>query len=547
MRFVFSFFVILFCVSAIAAQENHPVKPDAERAALLSGMGHHHHPISTKSPEAQRFFDQGITLDYAFNHEEAARSFRRAAELDPKAAMPYWGLALVLGPNYNLDVDMEREKEAFDAIQKAKTLAAAGPENERAYIDALAARYSNDPKPDFKKLAQNYAKAMGEVSKHYPDDLDAATIYAEALMDLRPWQLWTFEGAPAPGTEEIITVLESVLKRDPDHVGANHYYVHAVEASPHPERALPSAERLQTLVPGAGHLVHMPAHIYYRTGDYAAAATSNEAAVAADQAYLAATHEQGMYPMMYLSHNYHFLAYAYAQQGRFEDAKKAADELAAHVAPHAGEMPTWMAQAFLTVPTFILLRFDRWSDILARPQPAAGMQYETSMWHFARGIAYAATGDRKNAEAERKAFTEVAATMPADTPMGNSRAKTILELAEAMLDARIAEAAGDRKAAIAPWRKAAQFQDGVAYDEPPDWYYPVRESLGGALFRDGQFGEAEKMFRADLDRNPRNGRSLFGLWQSLLAQKKGADADWIRREFMTAWKAADTQLRIEDL
>ncbi len=425
---------------------------------------------------------------------------------------------------------------------------ASASENEKAYINALAQRYTNDPKPDFKKLAQNYANAMREVSQRYPDDLDAATLYAEALMDLRPWQLWTADGKPAQDTEEIVAVLESVLKRDPDHIGANHYYIHAVEASPYPERGLPSAARLETLVPGAGHLVHMPGHIYYRTGDYGLAAASNEAAVAADMAYVKETNDQGIYPLMYTSHDYHFLTYSRMQEGRFQDAKNAAAAMVANVAPHADMMPSFMADQFLATPAFVLLRFNRWSEILALPRPDAKNQVAAALSHFARGCAFAATGDVKSAEAERKALAATVSGIPADTPFGYNMAKDVTgTLAGDILDARIAEASGNRKAAIESLRKAVQLQDQMAYDEPPDWYYPVRESLGGALLRDGQAAEAEKVFREDLNRNPRNGRSLFGLWQSLLAQKKMTDTDWARREFMVAWKSADTQLRIEDL
>ena len=548
MRALFCLFAALIFIPPVPAQEQHAGTASNQPAAILPGMGHHHHPISTSSPEAQRFFDQGLTLDYAFMHEEAARSFQKAADLDPKAAMPYWGLALVLGPNYNVDVDPERELSAHFAIEKAKGLMASASENEKAYINALAQRYTNDPKPDFKKLAQNYANAMREVSQRYPDDLDAATLYAEALMDLRPWQLWTVDGKPAQDTEEIVEVLESVLKRDPDHIGANHYYIHAVEASPYPERGLPSAARLETLVPGAGHLVHMPGHIYYRTGDYGLAAASNEAAVAADMAYVKETNDQGMYPLMYTSHDYHFLTYSRMQEGRFQDAKNAAAAMVANVAPHADMMPSFMADQFLATPAFVLLRFNRWSEILALPRPDAKNQVAAALSHFARGSAFAATGDVKSAETERKALAATVSGIPADTPFGYNMAKDVTgTLAGDILDARIAEASGNRKAAIESLRKAVQLQDQMAYDEPPDWYYPVRESLGGALLRDGQAAEAEKVFREDLNRNPRNGRSLFGLWQSLLAQKKMTDADWARREFMVAWKSADTQLRIEDL
>ncbi|MGH9705062.1 MAG: tetratricopeptide repeat protein [Candidatus Acidiferrales bacterium] len=548
MRAFLCLIAALICISAAPAQDHPSPTATSQSAAILPGMGHHHHPISTSSPEAQRFFDQGLTLDYAFMHDEAARSFQKAADLDPKAAMPYWGLALVLGPNYNVDVDPDHEKAAHFAIEKAKGLMASANESEKAYINALAQRYTNDPKPDFKKLAQNYANAMKEVSKRYPDDLDAATLYAEALMDLRPWQLWTVDGKPVEDTEEIVAVLESVLQRDPEHIGANHYYIHAMEASPHPERALPSAKRLETLVPGAGHLVHMPGHIYYRTGDYSLSAASNEAAVAADMAYVKETNDQGMYPLMYTSHNYHFLTYSRMQEGRFEDAKKAADEMVSNVAPHANMMPEFMAGQFLATPGFVLLRFNRWSEILALPQPDPKNAALAALSHFARGSAFAATGDLKSAESERQALTRAVNAIPADAPFGYNMAKDIAgTLAGGILNARIAEASGNRKAAIDSLRKAVEMQDRMSYDEPPDWFYPVRESLGGALLRDGQAAEAEQVFREDLQRNPRNGRSLFGLWQSLVAQKKMADADWARREFMVAWKSADTQLRIEDL
>ncbi len=314
-------------------------------ATLMSGLGSVHHPVSTTSPEAQKFFDQGLALVYAFNHEEAVRSFKRAAELDPRMAMAYWGTALALGPNINMDVDPQREKAAYDAVQKAISLVATTDTNERAYIEALAKRYSIDPKADLKKLAADYKSAMGELVKNYPDDLDAATLYAESAMDLRPWQLWTREGKPAPGTEEIIAVLESVLRRDPNHPGAIHYYIHAVEASPNPERALAYAPKLGKLMPAAGHLVHMPAHIYARTGDYENAARSNEDAAAADRAYIAASGTQGVYPLMYYSHNLHFLAIACSIEGRFADAMKAAKQLEANVGPHLKEMP--MLEGFM--------------------------------------------------------------------------------------------------------------------------------------------------------------------------------------------------------
>jgi tetratricopeptide (TPR) repeat protein len=539
-----SLVVFLSCQVAIA--EQHPPPPETKPATLMSGLGQHHHAITTTNPEAQRFFDQGLALVYGFNHEEAVRSFQRAAELDPQAAMPWWGIALALGPNINLDVDPTREKAAYEAVQKAQTLAVKAPENERAYINALAKRYSIDPKADLKKLAVDYKNAMGELGKRYPDDLDAATLYAESAMDLRPWQLWTLDGKPAPGTQEIVAILESVLTRDPYHPGANHYYIHAVEASPHPERALPSAARLETLVPAAGHLVHMPSHIYIRTGDYAASAKSNAVAVEVDRTYLQDNNVQGVYPLMYYSHNLHFLSVSHGMAGRFADAKQAADQLAELVAPAVKEMP--MVEFFLPTPTFVLLRFQRWNDILQVRAPDPSLPVTNLVWHFSRSLAYAATGDVPNAESERKAFSSAAKAIPPDALFSaTNKAGPVLHVAEAVVDAKIAMARGAKKQAIAYWRKAVAAQDALAYDEPPAWYYPVRESLGGALLMDGQYQEAEKVFRADLQRNPRNGRSLFGLLEALKAQKKTADAEWVQKAFAAAWQNADSQLRPEDL
>src|SRR5882724_4129463 len=354
--------------------EEHGMPRRAAPVRLMAGLGDHRHPIATAEPEAQRFLDQGLNLVFAFNHEEAVRSFARAAELDPKAAMPRWGIALALGPNINLDVDPARERAAYDAVQKALALARGAPAHERAYVEALARRYANDNSADLKALAADYKNAMGEVVRRYPDDLDAATLYAESAMDLHPWQLWQADGTPTEGTEEITAVLESVLKRDPLHPGANHYYVHAVEASPHPERALPSAARLETLVPGAGHLVHMPAHIYMRTGDYLRAAQANERAVEADRAYVAeGGHE--MYALMYYAHDFHFMAAAYAMAGRGAAAQRAAGAVVATTRANAGD-PTQldpagvaMVDLFLMTPTFVGLRVHDWAGVLAAARP----------------------------------------------------------------------------------------------------------------------------------------------------------------------------------
>ncbi len=528
------------------AQHTHPTT-DAAPATLLPGMGSLHHPIATSNPDAQRFFDQGLTLVYAFNHDEAERSFRRAAELDPSAAMPWWGVALSLGPNYNDPGNPEKEKAAFDAIQKAKSLAASGPENERAYIEVLALRYSSDPNADLKKQAHDYSRGMGELARTYPDDPDAATIYAESMMDLRPWGLWKLDGTPSEGTLEIIAVLQSVLARDPSHVGANHYYIHAVEASPHAEWAIPSADRLNTLVPNAGHLVHMPSHIYERVGDEAAAIKSNAAASEVDRNFIAATGATGMYPAMYYSHNLHFLAYAAMQAGQLAEASKAAQTLKENIETQAKGMPPGMTEHFLVYPMAVRIRFRDWPGVLAMPQPDASLAANVAFWHFARGMAFASTGKLADADGERKAFATAAGQIPHDQGYGFAKATTIMQIAAAVLDAKIVEARGEHGAAIDALKKAVALQDALTYDEPPDWFFPVRESLGGALLRAGQPADAEKVFREDLLRNPRNARSLFGLWQSLVAQKKTSDAAWANLEFQAAWKDADSTLTIDTL
>jgi tetratricopeptide (TPR) repeat protein len=524
-----------------------PASPTPRPAVLMTGIGSHRHPIATASPEAQKFFDQGVTLLFGFNHDEAFRSFAKAAELDPNAPMPHWGMALSLGANYNdPQPETDRLTKARAEVEKALALSAAGAENERAYIVALAARYSADPKADRKALELAYNAAMRELSKTYPDDLDAATLYAESGMNLRPWKLWRPDGTPEEGTEEIVSVLESVLKRDPSHPGANHYYIHAIEASRQPERALPSAARLETLVPAAGHLVHMPAHIYARTGDYLAAEKSNARAADVDRAYIRETGAQGMYPLMYYNHNVHFQSAAAAMAGRYAEAKKTADLLFADVVPAVGEMP--MLEGFLLQPAFVALRFRRWSDIRQMPDPGPKLPLTRAVWLYARAMSAAAARDAAKVSTLRETFALARDAVPPDTLAGpQNTAAGLLAVATPVLDARIAEAKGDRKAAIESWKKAVAAEDALAYDEPPAWYYPVRESLGAALLADGQAAEAEKVFRADLEIHPRNGRSLYGLSEALAAQRKDADAAWTRTRFERAWKDADTKLRLDDL
>jgi tetratricopeptide (TPR) repeat protein len=513
----------------------------------MSGLSDLHHPVTTSNPQAQLFFDQGLRLIYAFNHDEAARSFQHAASLDPKMAMAYWGVAEAVGPNYNDPASEDRFKQAHEAIQKASDLSATSSPSEKSYIEAMAKRFPADPKSDLKKAAEDYRDAMREVTKQFPDDLDAATLFAESGMNLHPWRLWHQDGTPEDGTEEIVAALESVIRRDPNHLGAIHYYIHAVEASRSPERALAGANRLAAIAPAAGHIVHMPAHIYIRTGDYESAVRTNEKAAAADQMYLKSSGAQGIYSMMYYSHNLHFIAMCAAMNGNYAEAKKGATMLAANVAPHVKDMPP--LEGFMTVPIAVELRFHRWDEILQMKQPDASMQTMTVFWHFARGMAFASTGKVDQAHAEHKIVSEAEEKTPEDAIFAmpvNNKTKDILKIAKNVLGAKIALASKDNAGAVSMLREAVKIQDGLKYDEPPDWFFPVREPLGAVLLMSGNNADAEQVFREDLNHNPRNPRSLFGLQQALKAQDKNYDAGFIENQFHSSWKGT-ARLKVEDL
>jgi tetratricopeptide (TPR) repeat protein len=530
----------------LVTPQEHSMGGVDRRPAILPGLGDYHHAIATKSAEAQRFFDQGLTLVYAFNHEEALRSFLRAAELDQTSPMPLWGIALAVGPNYNMNINPQREGVAYKAIQEAQRLAASAPEKERAYVDALARRYSGESHPDFQMLNRDYRDAMRKLMGLYPEDLDAATLYAESIMDLHAWSLWNSAGEPTEDTEELLAVLRSVLRRDPKHPGANHFYIHALEASPHPETALASAHVLETLIPGAGHLLHMPSHIYIRLGYYAQAVKANQAAASADRAYIRATGMQdSVYGRMYYSHDLLFLWIAASMEGKFSEAKQAADELSANVSPAVRSMP--MLEALLGGPALVLARFQRWDDILNLPAPEASLAGARAYWRYSRGVAFSAKRAISKAKAERQELAALITQPTSDASSGHNSAPSFVPLALEVLDARIAAAQADPKASLAHWRRAVEMQDALPYSEPPDWYYPVRESLGGELARAGQYAEAEAVFRADLQRNPGNPRSLFGLLQALTAQNKAAASRSVRQRFEDAWKYADVTLRLEDL
>jgi tetratricopeptide (TPR) repeat protein len=535
---------LLLCVPSIA--QDHSTHSQSKPATLMSGVGNVHHPVSTKNPEAQKFFDQGLRLIYAFNHDEAARSFQRAAELDTKLAIAYWGLAEAVGPNYNDPAGEDRFKQAHEAIQKAVDLSANASPSEQAYIQAMAKRFPADPKADLRRAAEEYHDAMREVSKKFPDDLDAATLFAESGMNLHPWGLWHVDGTPEAGTEEVVATLESVIRRDPNHLGALHYYIHATEASANPERALAGANRLASLAPAAGHIVHMPAHVYIRTGDYEAAVKTNEEAAAVDRAYIKASGAQGIYPMMYYSHNLHFIAMCASMNGNYSEAKKNADMLVANVGAHVKSMPP--LEGFMTIPMAVDVRFHKWNDILAMPQPDPAMKITTGFWHFARGMALAGTGKLSEAEAEYKIVSEAEQNTPPDVVFAmpiNNKAKDIMKISEDVLGAKIAMTRKDNVQAISLLTAAVAIQDTLKYGEPPDWFFPVRESLGGALLLTGDAPAAEKVFRTDLERNPRNPRSLFGLQQALKAQDRNYDAGFVETQFRNSWKGGE--VKVEDL
>jgi tetratricopeptide (TPR) repeat protein len=537
--------VVCLCAMAVAQHEMHA---DSKPATLMTGLGDLHHPVSTSNPQAQQFFDQGLRLIYAFNHDEAGHSFQHAAELDSKLAMAYWGIAEAVGPNYNDPASDDRFKAAHDAIQKAVDREGGASAIEKAYIEAMAKRFPADPKADRRKAAEDYRDAMRELVKQYPDDLDAATLFAESGMTLHPWGLWHPDGSPEAGTEEIVSTLESVIRRDPNHLGAIHYYIHAVEASRSPERALAAANRLASLAPAAGHIVHMPAHVYIRTGDYESAVRTNQNAATADEAYIKASGAQGIYPMMYYSHNLHFIAMCAAMNGNYGESKKAADALAAHVGPAVKDMPP--LEGFMTIPLAVEVRFHRWNEILAAKAPDPAMKVSTVFYHFARGMALAGTGKISEAEAEYKLVSEAEQATPEDVVFAmpvNNKAKDILKIAKNVLGAKIALVKRENDSALTMLRQAVSIQDSLKYDEPPDWFYPVRESLGAVLLAAGNPSEAEKIFREDLDRNPRNPRSLFGLREALKAQKRDYDAGFIQKQFDASWKGTGPALRMEDL
>ena len=526
------------------ALEADPSKAETPIAPVLEGLGDHHFPITTRAPKSQVFFDQGLRLTYAFNHSEALRAFKEAARLDPDNAMAYWGWSLVLGPNLNLPMVPDVVPQAYSAIQQAMARKDGVSDRERAYIEALSKRYSNDPAADRAALDQAYARAMGEVAARYPEDLDAATLYAASLMNLSPWDYWHLDGSPKGYTEEILTTLQSVVDRNPRHPGALHYYIHAVEAR-HPERGEQPADRLLGLMPGAGHMVHMPSHIYMRIGRYTDSYEANRLAVVADENYITQCRAQNIYPLNYYPHNIHFMAWSAMFQGRPEEALQAARKIVDKVPPElSADKNVWaLYETFLSQPMFVLVRFGMWEAMLAEPKPNIDSQFMTGIWHYGRALAYLHTGRSEAAQRELGALSTTRRNMgKTDHYIGFATAGTLLTIAEEVVMGELAYSEGQTLEGLAHLERAVRLEDSLRYNEPPDWYFPVRHFLGAMLLDAGRPNEAEVVYAADLRKNPDNGYALFGLKRALEQQGKRQDASATKKRFDRAWADATHQL-----
>ncbi len=535
--------VLVIAVAAAIACSAQPVSHAAHQAGpapekpvtLLAGLGSWKHPIATRNADAQKYFDQGLALVYGFNRYEALRSFKKGAELDPKAAMMQWGIAASLGAYVNLDGDPSyQQKESCDATAAGLKLASEGS-TDRAWLEAANARC-----PDYGD-GSKYIASMRALAARYPDDPDAQTFFAEALLIPVRWK-WYVDGKPADGVAEAEHVLEGVLRRYPQHPGANHLYIHAVESSPNPERGVPSAQRLMGIVPSAGHMVHMPGHIWLVLGDYDQSANVNERAIEVDRKYFSQTGVTGSYTMYYL-HNLDFLLYSRMMQGRVAESRKVMAQMNEALEPmRAVPEMAEVVDVFNSVILTSQVRLQRWDDLLASSSPKSAQG--SAMWRHSRALAYVAKGDYANARKEQAEFDRIAATLDRKGQWGTNNLGNVVDTASAILAARVEESPAR---AMPMWRHAVELQDKLTYDEPPAWYYPVRESLGASLLQSGDAAAAEIVFREGVRRSPNNVRMLFGLLESLKAQKKSEAAAWVQKEYESAWKSADLKLAVRDL
>ena len=525
-------------IGAVPAETRQRVAPGkAAGAPLFDDLGDYHYAVTTQSPQAQRYFDQGLILTYAFNHPEAIRSFEEAGRLDPQCAMAWWGVALNYGPNINKPMDKADVPKALAALRRAKTAARHASDKERGMIDALSKRYVAEAPDDRSALDKEYADAMRQLHRQFPDDLEIATLFAESLMDTMPWNYYFKDGKPKPETAEVVAALEGVLAKNPKHAGASHYYIHAVEAA-EPHKALAAADTLLNLVPGAGHLVHMPAHIYLRLGLYREATVSNELASRADEGYIAQCNAQGFYPATYYPHNVHFLWYTNSMEGRSRQAIAAARE----IAKHGGCMKLTEEDRMEPLLALVLVRFGKWDEVLALPRPAKEKTFATAMSHYARGLAHAAKGLSNEATKEYAALREIAdseAAKAMETPY--LPGATLVRIALHDLAGHMSLKTGDKDKAVEELTQAVKLEDELPYMEPPFSYMPMRHGLGAALLAKGDAAAAEKVYREDLKRNPSNGWALLGLAQSLKVQGQDNRATDVTESLRAAWPRADVQ------
>jgi tetratricopeptide (TPR) repeat protein len=521
-----------------AACSSSPGDASGDGPPTTAALGRVHFAITTAHPEVQELFDQGLSWCYAFHHDEALRCFRAAAAKEPANAMLHWGLAYAAGPHINnMAMTPEVAERANADAKRARELANAVTPVERALIDAIVTRYTWPAPEDRKELDRAYATAMRGVYERHGSDDDVAALFAESLMDLRPWDLWQADGSPQPETPEVLAVLEKLLAAHPHHPQACHLYIHAVEASPQPERAIPAAERLGKLAPAAGHLVHMPSHAFMRVGRYEDAAEANRRGIAADLRIVNRTGRTGFYEI-YRAHNFHFLAFAAMFNGRGEEAIAASQQLVRELPLDVVQQLPQFLEGFLGVPYEVLVRFGKWNELLALPEPLAWQKSARAMWRCGRGVALAALGRIDEARQERELYRAAIAEVPESWTFGNNPTRAVLAVGEAFLDGEVEYRAGNVEAGLASLRLAVERQDAMRYDEPWGWMIPPRHALGALLLEAGRAAEAEAVYREDLRRNPENGWSLRGLGECCRLLGKGAEAGELERRFTAAWRHA---------
>lgn len=545
------YLLILFTILLITgcAKSHGKVTDDTdnmvEKAPLFENMGSHTYKITTRSELAQKYFNQGLNLAYGFNHAEAGRSFRYAALLDPKCAMCYWGAAYVLGPNINSSMDPGSVTQAYTFTQKALIESEKVSEKEKDLIKTLSKRYGTEVIDDRSSYDKAYADAMRQLTRKYPDDAEILSLFAESVMDLHPWDYWTAEGKPQPWTDEILASLESALTINENHPMANHLYIHSVEASPNPQKGVPNADRLGALVPGAGHLVHMPAHIYIRVGRYADASDANIKAMASDESYVSQCHAQGVYPLAYKPHNIHFLWASSTLEGNSAMAMQSAKELAGEVDKQMMvQQGLETLQHFYVSPLYSMIKFGMWDEILKQPLPDESLVYPRGIWNYAMGMAYLRTKDIQSARVHLSNLDKISS----DPAMQNMKIwdsntmADLLKIADHMLRSEISESGGNYNEALRHLYTAKEIEDSLNYDEPHDWFSPVRLTLGDVLIKAGKPEEAEKVYVENLARYPNNGWALMGLYNALVAQNKEKEAQAVKAMFDKAWSNSDIKI-----